>query len=58
MFFILSKELNTSFISSDNPVIKTNSDLYSPTRGALIDPMTEISILISKNIALALKEKT
>jgi hypothetical protein len=58
MFFIISKNLNTSFISSDNPVIISNSDLHSPIRGALIDPMTEISIPISKNIALALKQKT
>ena len=58
IFFILSEKLDTSFISSDNPVIITNSDKQSPIRGALIDPMTEISFPISKNIALALKEKT
>jgi hypothetical protein len=56
-FFILSKKLSTSFISSDNPVILSNSNLQSPIRGALIDPMTEISFPISKNIALALMEK-
>lgn len=58
MFFIISKKLNTSFISSDNPIIITNSDIQSQTRGALIDPMTEISFPVSRNIALALKEKT
>ena len=58
IFFILAEKLNTSFISSDNPVIITNSDKQSPIRGALIDPMTEISFPISKNIAIALKEKT
>ena len=58
IFLIISKKLNTSFISSDNPVIISNSNSHSPTRGALIDPMTEISIPISKNIALALKQET
>ena len=58
IFLIISKELDTSFLSSDNPVIISNSDLQSPIRGALIDPMTEISIPISKNIALVLKQKT
>ena len=51
-FYIISEKINMSFISSDNPILITNSDIKSQTRGALIDPMTEISFPISKNIAL------
>jgi len=57
-FFIISNDINNKFISSDNPVLISNSNLQSPIRGALIDPMTEISIPLSKNIALALKQET
>lgn len=57
IFLILASDLDISFISSDNPVMITNSDLNSPIRGAIIDPMTEIAIPISKHIALALKQK-
>ena len=56
-FLILSNNLNERFISSDNPIMITNSDINSPIRGALIDPMTEIAIPLSKNIALCLKER-
>jgi hypothetical protein len=55
-FLILSNDLNATFISSDNPIMITNSDINSPIRGALIDPMTEIAIPLSKNIALTLKQ--
>jgi len=57
-FFIISNNINNKFVSSDNPVLISNSDFKSPIRGALIDPMTEISIPLSKNIALALKKDT
>ena len=57
-FFVISNDINNKFISSDNPVLISNSNLQSPIRGALIDPMTEISIPLSKNIALALKQET
>jgi hypothetical protein len=54
VFYIVNQAIGVSFASSDNPVIITNSNLLSPIRGALIDPMTEISIPFSKNIALSL----
>jgi hypothetical protein len=56
-FLIVSNNLNATLISSDNPIMITNSDRNSPIRGALIDPMTEIAIPLSKNIVLGLKEK-
>jgi hypothetical protein len=54
-FFIINKNLNEYFISSDNPVIISNSEINVSSVG-IIDPMTEISIPISKNIILSIRE--
>jgi hypothetical protein len=54
-FFIIDKNINEYFISSDNPVIILNSKVNVEKVG-IIDPMTEISIPISKKILLSIRE--
>lgn len=54
-FFIIDKNINEYFISSDNPVIIVNSEINVEKVG-IIDPMTEISIPISNKILLSIRE--
>jgi hypothetical protein len=55
-FYIIDKNIDEYFISSDNPVIISNSEVNVNSVG-IIDPMTEITIPISKNIILIIHEK-
>jgi len=54
-FFIINKSINKYFVSSDNPVIIANSE-FNVDRVGIIDSMTEVTIPISKNILLAIRE--
>jgi len=52
-FFIIDKNITECFVSTDNPVLITNSEI-NVDRVGIIDPRTEVSIPISKNILLVI----